>query len=223
MKPKYSIIIPTKNEEDTIAHVLYNIPNEIKKNSEIIVADSSDDLTPFIAKSFGAMVIKVKSGGKGKAVRIGVEKSRGDTLIFLDGDGTDPPTYIPHLLKKLEDCHLVLGCRDENKTKDKLDKMLFLIYKFGFVSPFLRKFNKLGLTVSDPLAGFRAIRKSDFNKLGLQSNNFELETEMNIKALNLGFKIGIVQIPVTLRENSIFKSKLLLNPKELIKIIKLSS
>lgn len=223
MKPKYSIIIPTKNEEDTIAHVLYTIPDELKKDSEIIVADSSDDLTPHIAKSFGAMVVKVKSGGKGKAVRIAVGKSRGDILIFLDGDGTDPPTYIPHLLKKLEDCHLVLGCRDGKKTKDKLDKTLFLIYKFGFVSPFLKKFNKLGLTVSDPLAGFRAIRKSDFKRLDLHSDNFELETEMNVKALNLGFKIGIIQIPVTLRVNSVFKSKLLLNPRELIKIIKLSS
>ena len=58
-KPKYSIIIPTKNEEATIEKVLSSIPNKLRRHSEIIVADSSEDSTPEIAKLFNAKVIKI--------------------------------------------------------------------------------------------------------------------------------------------------------------------
>ncbi len=57
MTLKYSIIITTKNEECGIAKVLCEIPEEIEKESEIIVVDSSTDLTPVIAKRLGAKVI----------------------------------------------------------------------------------------------------------------------------------------------------------------------
>jgi len=218
-KPKYSIIIPTKNEEATIGKVLSSIPNKLRRHSEIIVADSSEDSTPEIAKLFNAKVIKINEGGKGRAVKEAIKISRGGILVFLDGDGTDPPSYIPILLEKLKDCNLVLGCRDLSKTKDKTTKILFMIYKHGFVNLFLRKFKKMGLDISDPLAGFRVIRKRDFNRLDIRSNNFEIEAEMNAKALALGYKINAVPIPIKLRDGGIFRSKLLLNPKELAKII----
>jgi glycosyltransferase involved in cell wall biosynthesis len=42
-------------------------------------------------------------------MKVGAKAARGDVLIFLDGDGTDPPQYIPRLLKKLNKYDLVLG------------------------------------------------------------------------------------------------------------------
>lgn len=80
--PKYSIIIATKNEEEAIAKVLCSIPKEISKQSEIIVVDSSNDYTPIIAEKLGAKVIKSKEG-KGRQVKKGVKKSKGDILLFM--------------------------------------------------------------------------------------------------------------------------------------------
>jgi len=218
MKPKYSVIIATKNEEEAIAKVLCSIPEEIKKRSEVIVVDSSTDYTPIIADKLGARVIRERKDGKGRAMRRGVKESKGDILIFLDGDGTDPPQFIPKLIKKLDTCNLVLGCRaiKKFKTDSWWVKNIFIPYKL-FMVPF---FNLAGFKVSgDPLAGFRAIRRSDWEKLNLKSNGFEIEAEMNIKSVIHGFKVKEVPIPHLKRGGGLFNSKLVTNPKMWFKIM----
>jgi dolichol-phosphate mannosyltransferase len=216
MKPRYSIIIPTKNEEEGIAKVLCSIPKEIKRKSEIIVADSSDDLTPIIANKLGAKVIKVKRG-KGRAMRAAVKKSNGKILIFLDGDGTDPPEYIPKLLKKLEDSNLVLGCRSGKPIKDD-DLMMRNIFKF-YCTMMKSIFKSVGFYVSDPLAGFRAIRKDDWKRLNLKSNGLDIETEMNIKAVKEGFRVREVLIPHLRRAGGLTKSKAAFHPRVWVRIL----
>lgn len=188
-----SIIIPTLNEEEGIAKVLCSIPEEIKKQSEIIVVDVSTDCTPLIAERLGAKVIRAEKKGKGRQMREGAENSQGEILIFLDGDGTDPPQYIPKLLKELEGADLVLGCRSmkEFETDDRAMRRVFKVYGF-FIGPLFRL---IGFNASDPLAGFRAIRKKDWQKLELESDDFKIETEMNIKAMKQGFIIKEVAIP----------------------------
>jgi len=216
-----SIIIPTLNEEEGIAKVLCSIPEEIKKDAEIIVVDVSDDMTPIIAERLGAKVIRSKERGKGKQMRLGVKESKGDILVFLDGDGTDPPQYIPQLLKELETANLVLGCRSmkEFDVDDMKMRRIFKLYGFFMINLFkLIDFNING----DPLAGFRAIRREDWDKLELETDDFKIETEMNIKALKQGFIIKEVPIPHLKRCGGGLKaSKLAFNPQQYLEITKI--
>jgi glycosyltransferase involved in cell wall biosynthesis len=106
-----SIIIPTYNEEQGIAKTICSIPKSIRNKSEVLVIDISDDMTPVIAKELGAKVIKTVKKGKGWQMREAAKKAKGDTLIFMDGDGTDPGQYIPQMLLRLKKADLVLGCR----------------------------------------------------------------------------------------------------------------
>jgi len=218
MRPKYSIIICTRDEEEGIAKVLVSIPEKIKKQAEIIVVDSSSDTTPKIAAALGAKVIRESKPGKGRAMRRGASLAKGDILIFLDGDGADPPDYIPKLLQELNSCELVLACRSvENFEKeDPLEK--FARYAQLIHSGL---FHLVGMSVSEPLTGFRAIRKEDWEKLDLKSDGFEIETEMNLKALQHGFRIAEVQIPVLPRAGGLAKSKFLRSPKDWFKIVKM--
>jgi len=213
-----SIIIPTLDEEEGIAKTICSIPEEIRKKSEIIAVDSSSDYTAIIAKKLGAKVIKEKKG-KGRQMRRGVAESKGDTLVFMDGDGTDPGEYIPKLLRKLERADLVLGCRSLKHFKSDYPGMrqLFKFYRIFFVPPF----RLVDFRVSDPLAGFRAIRRKDWDSLNLKSNTFEIETEMNIKAIKGGFIIKEVKIPHLKRCGGILKSKFGANPKMWFKIFRL--
>jgi cellulose synthase/poly-beta-1,6-N-acetylglucosamine synthase-like glycosyltransferase len=62
-------------------------------------------------------------------MKLGAKKSKGDVLIFLDGDGTDPPQYIPELIRKLDEYDLVLGSRvakTSNKTPDYTGHIFYL-------------------------------------------------------------------------------------------------
>jgi glycosyltransferase involved in cell wall biosynthesis len=218
MAPKYSIIISTKNEECGIAKVLCSIPKEIKQESEIIVVDSSKDLTPVIAEQLGATVIRESKRGKGRAMRHGVEQSSGDTLIFLDGDGTDPAQYIPEVISKLKDCDLVLGSRVAKSFKQdsKLYRAYFLPYQLVVGTLFK---DVVGFKISgDPLAGFRAIKRVNWDKLELESDGFEIEAEMDIKSIRCGFTVGEVPIPLIKRSGGLLKSKLVTNPRMQLKI-----
>ncbi len=214
-----SIIIPTLNEEEGIAKVICSIPEEVRKVSEVIVVDVSNDLTPVIAEKLGVKVLREKKKGKGWQMRQAVKESHGDILVFLDGDGTDPADFIPKLLKKLEKANIVLGCRSlaEFKKEDKKMRQVFQLYKI-FSYPVL---SLLGLKVSDPLAGFRAIRRSDWDALGLKSDNFEIETEMNIKAIKKNFIIDEVLIPNLKRCGGAQNSKFFKSPKMWFKISKM--
>lgn len=218
MKPKYSIIVTTRNEECGIAKVLCSIPDKIRMESEVIVVDSSNDLTPIIAERLGAKVINELKRGKGRAMKRGVKESQADTLIFLDGDGTDPPQFIPDLLEKLEVNELVLGSRVAKSFKQdsKLYRAYFLPYQL-FVGTLFKDI--VGFKISgDPLAGFRAIKRENWDKLDLESDGFEIEAEMNIKSLLLGFSVGEVPIPLIGRSGGLLKSKLVTNPRMQLKI-----
>ena len=217
MTTEYSIIIATKNEEEGIAKVLCFIPKEISKQSEVIIVDSSTDCTPIIAERLGARVIHEPKEGKGRAMKRGVGESIGEVLIFLDGDGTDPPQYIPRLLEKLEGATLVLGCRckEDFEEDDPWMRNVFRFYAI-FVGPLFRI---VGLQVSDPLAGFRAIRRGDWDKLDLESDDFRIEVEMDVKALKENFTIDEVEIPHLKRAGGMRKSKLATNPTMWFKIM----
>jgi dolichol-phosphate mannosyltransferase len=216
-----SIIIPTLNEEEGIAKVICSIPEDIRKKSEVIVVDASSDYTPIIAEKLGAKVIKMKEKGKGRQMRKAVRESRGDILIFLDGDGTDPPQYIPKLLENLKTANLVLGCRSmqDFESDDRKMRRIFKVYGFFVIN----LFRVIGFKIKgDPLAGFRAIRKKDWDKLRLETNDFKIETEMNIKAMKNNFIVKEVPIPHLKRCGGGLKaSKLAFNPQQYLEISKL--
>ncbi len=218
MVKKISIIIATKDEEDGIAKVLCSIPKNVLRDAEVIVADYSKDLTPIIAKKLGAKILVLKKDGKGFAMKKAVEFSSGRILVFLDGDGSDPPIYIPMLMKKLENADIVLGTRHLMKggNNDAFGQTIFTFYS-GIVCPL---FQSLGMGIyGDPLAGFRAMRRKTWDALNIKSNDFLIETEINIKGIERGLKIVEVNIPLIKRSGGLLNSKLITNPYQCAKIL----
>ncbi len=147
-------------------------------------------------------------------MKTGVKNSKGEILIFLDGDGTDSPQYIPKLLEKLKNNNLVIGCR-----KSKGNKKFTLMEAISFTPRLL--FHLLKFEILDPLGGYRTIRKKDFEKLNLKSNDFAIETEMNLKAIENDFKVGQINTPFLPRCGGIKGSKFIWDTKSWIKIVKM--
>ncbi|EIF6290040.1 glycosyltransferase [Clostridium perfringens] len=86
-----SIIIPTYNRADRILKTLKSAINQSYKNIEIIIIDdNSDDNTEQIVKKYLNDKVhyyknKVNLGGA-KSRNVGVKKSNGDIIAFLDSD-----------------------------------------------------------------------------------------------------------------------------------------
>ncbi|WP_172413503.1 glycosyltransferase [Lebetimonas natsushimae] len=88
---KFSIIIPTYNSEKTIARSIISVLNQTYNNLEIIIVDDcSIDNTLNIVKNIKDYRIKIYktniNSGPGIARNIGIEKSEGDWILFLDSD-----------------------------------------------------------------------------------------------------------------------------------------
>ncbi len=105
-------IIPALNEEAVIGDVVRGALPWV--DQVIVVDNSSTDATSSVASAAGARVVFEPHPGYGAACMAGVRAAEGvDVLVFLDGDGSDPPDMIPVLLEVMrsDDVDLVLGRR----------------------------------------------------------------------------------------------------------------
>ena len=99
---KVSIVIPALNEEDPIAGVVREclatgVPGEV-----IVVDNSSTDRTAERAREAGARVTTAPRGyGRACAAGVRAVSPECDVILFLDGDGSDIPRFIPQLVEPI--------------------------------------------------------------------------------------------------------------------------
>ncbi len=84
--PKVSIIIRTKNEERWIGNCLDAVFKQKFKDFEVIVVDNeSSDHTVKKAKKYPVNVVSIKNFLPGRAINLGVSKSKGEIIVILSG------------------------------------------------------------------------------------------------------------------------------------------
>ncbi len=86
-----SIVVPTYNSEKTIRRAINSVLNQKFKNWELLLIDSfSKDRTIEIINSIKSKKIKIfyinKKKGLAKARYLGIKKSKGNIIAFLDSD-----------------------------------------------------------------------------------------------------------------------------------------
>src|SRR5947207_11906196 len=93
-------VIPTLEEEQSIADVVRGIPRAIV--ARVIVADGgSRDATAARAKAAGAEVIEA-GRGYGRACLMATMAAEGaDIVVFMDGDGADDAASIARLVEPI--------------------------------------------------------------------------------------------------------------------------
>ena len=135
---RISVVIPARNEEDTLGRIVAAMRHDLMLESaiidELLVIDSdSTDGTAAIARGAGASVhsaadIRPDLGwfpGKGEAMWKSLFVATGDIIVFIDGDLTTFSTdYVPALVMPLlhdARLQLVKGCYQRDLTAPGLD------------------------------------------------------------------------------------------------------
>ena len=121
MIPKYSVVVPLKNEEENIAELvaeLEPIMNDLRQPWELIcVDDGSTDRTRSILqelsinKPYLRTLVFNKNYGQSSAFDAGFKSAKGSFVITMDGDRQNDPADIPTLIEAIKDCDLVCGIR----------------------------------------------------------------------------------------------------------------
>jgi len=207
---KLIISIPAYNEESTIGKVLREIKEAISKTNYdykiLVLDDGSTDRTKEIAKKHGAIVISNKRNlGLAKTFKREMEeclKLKADIIVHCDADGQYPASYIPLMIKKIEEGYdLVLGSRfGKGCYKGSFIKKIGNIMFAKVLSGLLKT------KISDTTTGFRAFTR-EIAELPL-INDFTYTQEQIIRAGKANMKI--TEIPVKTRKTR--KSKLFKNP-----------
>jgi glycosyltransferase involved in cell wall biosynthesis len=218
-----STIICTLNEEAAIGSVLDTTPRTVcGEENEILVVDggSSDATIDIVERREDVRLLVERRKGKGVAMRTGVAAARGAIVVFQDGDGTHLGIDIPRFVQAItaDGYDLSIGNVIPHLKTIRWRQLIPFTHSFGFfASRCCYRYWDVIKTLQDPLNGHRAIRKSDFNNLNLRSTGFELETEMNCKAIEHG--LSIIHIPIAYVDRR-GESKLLRNPGAYVKIVR---
>lgn len=190
-----SLIIPFHNEAENLEELTNRIAQTLAGRAFEIVyiddgsTDASVDVIRKLQKDHGADTIHLlhhrKKFGKGAALKTGIQKAKGDIVIFMDADLQDDPADLPKFLEKIDDgFDLVNGWR--KKRRDGLVKTLpskignALVLKLFLQSRY-----------HDVNCGFKAMRREVVDSVHLYGDNFRF---LPVVAEKRGFKTGEVVV-----------------------------
>jgi len=203
---KVSVIIPTYNQKEILAKTLdYLILQDYpKERYEIIVVDDgSSDATQEMVKSkmgskVGLRYFYQKKRGPHLARNLGIDKARGEIIIFVDSDIFTPPNFISEHVKfhqKFGDVVVsgptVRTDRLDNVFADanrrKIKKLLFDFSGPSFITSNLSVKRKFLIRVGGFDEEFTGFGWHDW-ELGLRLKKLGLKARRNINAIVYHYK-----------------------------------
>jgi dolichol-phosphate mannosyltransferase len=196
-----SVVIPAFNEERFIGTLLKQIKavdlSSLGIEKEIIVVDdcSRDRTAEIVANEPGVRLRRMeRNGGKGRAVRAGIEIASGEYLIIQDADlEYDPSDYIPMLKALLAgEGDVVYGSRYLRNGRHA--NQSWAAYLGGrSLSLIALAFTRQYLT--DTVTALKLFTRRDIAALPLETSGFELDHEITARMVARGARI--VEVPIS--------------------------
>lgn len=202
---KTCVIIPAFNESKAIAGLVKAVKARIP--DVVVIDDGSTDNTAELARQAGAVVIGfTHNAGKGKVLKDGFDyavKNGYDAVIAMDADGQHSPDDLTTITggAALAGAGIVVGNRMGNPEKMPPSRFATNLLMSLIISLICRQ------NIPDTQCGYRLIKTDVLKKMNLISSNYEIESELLIKASRMKFKI--VSVPI----KSVYDGQLsLINP-----------
>jgi len=195
MNPRYSVVIPTYNEAESVEELHAELVPVLKKlggDFELLfVDDGSFDDTPgrlagLAARDERVRVVRLRrNSGKSAAYSAGFEVGRGEIIITMDADLQDDPAELSRLLAPLDQgTDLVVGWKQgrlENEPSKTVPSRFF-----NFIVHLV-----FGLRLHDSNSGFRVMRRPVAASLELYGDLYRFVPEL---AYLKGFKVAEVGV-----------------------------
>ncbi len=194
--PHISIVLPAKNEANSLEKLIPEILTLFPDSQIIVVNDGSTDETAQIAQNAGACVISHPySKGNGAAIKTGARAATGNILVFMDADGQHDPADINRLLSQLnEGFDMAVGARDSSSQASTGRSLANRLY--NHLASYMT-----GQKIKDLTSGFRAVRTNRFREfLYLLPNGFSYPTTSTMAFFRAGYPVAYLPIKAGKRE-----------------------
>ena len=199
-----SVIIPALNEEEPISGVVREcratgLPDEV-----IVVDNGSTDRTAAHAQEAGARVVTAPPGyGRACAAGVRALSRQCDTVVFMDGDGSDVPAFMNQLVDPIaRGTHdFVIGSRTRGQ-REPGSMNLQQVFAGRLAGLILRPLYGVRYTDMSP---FRAIRRDALERLDMRERTYGWNLEMQMKAARDGLRV--LEVPVNHRRRAGGESK----------------
>jgi len=201
-----SVVIPAYNEEarigKTLSHILSFPFWSIVDLELIVVDDASQDQTSDIVKTFMRDYPCIKllregiNGGKGFAVRRGMQEAHGNYCLFADADNSTPIEEIQKLLPWVENgvCDVAIGSRGLRESDIRIKQSWIRQHMGKIFNVFVRYL--LLKEFRDTQCGFKCFSKKAVETIfPLQRiERFAFDVEILVIAKQKGFQVK--EVPV---------------------------
>jgi dolichol-phosphate mannosyltransferase len=200
---RLSIVIPAYNEERFIGTLLERIRavdlTPLGFQKEIVVVDdcSKDGTSEAVGRFSDVLLVRQeKNGGKGRAVRTGVERATGDYVMIQDADlEYEPGDYAPMIaMLRSGAADIVYGSRYMNGLVGSKHPGQSWAAYLGGRSLSIAALMCTGRYLTDTVTALKLYPRAVLADLHLQTTGFELDHEMTAKVLARGLRI--VEVPI---------------------------
>lgn len=195
-RPRVTVIVPTRNETDSVRPLLLRLgPVVAELSGEIIFADDSDDATPAVladVASVAGVCVRIlhrsadeRGSGLSGAVVAAARHARGDWIVVMDSDLQHPPESITTLVGTgaRRGVDVVIGTRYAGSgSSEGLDGDTRRSVSRWSTRLARLLFSRRLATVSDPMSGFFAFRRSAVDLDQLRPLGFKLLLEILVRA-----------------------------------------
>ena len=188
----FAVIIPAYNAGDTLRELIDQLSKiGFERKDIVIINDGSRDRTRQIAIEEKVTLYEHEENmGKGMALRSGIKIARGmnkKRIITLDADGQHDPDEIDRFMAHIDEYDLIIGERADRLNMPVLRRLVNRTT--SLVVSLLS-----GKHIPDVQCGFRMIALHLFKYLTLRTRNYQTESELIIKAVRKGLRIGSVSV-----------------------------
>jgi len=189
---RIAVLVPCFNEEAAVANVVTGFRKALPTAQIYVYDNNSRDRTAAVARAAGAEVRSERRQGKGHVVRRMFADIDADVYVLVDGDATYDAPSAPRMIEKLVDEHLdmVVGLRvDQEQAAWRRGHRIGNRMLTGFLS------SVFGQAFKDILSGYRVFSRRFVKSFPVLSDGFEIETELNVHALELAMPVAEVETP----------------------------
>lgn len=195
-----SVVIPSYNEEATIAHVVGEVLRLDMVAEVIVVNDCSRDRTAQIVRQLAAADSRIRllehdvNRGKTEALKTGFSQVRGDIVIVQDADLEYDPSEIPGVVQPILDgkADVVYGSRFLVRKASRVH------YFYHFIANKILTFCSnlfTNINFTDVETGYKAFRSDIMRNMVITSSGFGFEIEVTAKIAKL--KCAIYEVPIS--------------------------